>query len=271
MLHAIVTVACLVWFTPILQLLAAALRTNPDTAASGWWNIFVDPLITLDNFAAAATVMRLGSTVPATLAMSIPAVILTVLLAAYGGHALSRWDFRGKGIVYAALVGLMVVPPQVTLAPLVQLFSAVGLTGNPAAVWLWSLGFTLPFGVFLMRGYMASLPEELIEAAKVDGASELRVFFQIILPLSAPILASLGILQFLWTWNDLLTPLIFVGPASANAPITLQLANLLQSQSGGATNLLSAGSLIAVLVPLIVIVSLQRYFVAGITAGAVKG
>jgi alpha-glucoside transport system permease protein len=270
-LHIVVFAFCLAWFTPILQLLAASLRTNPDTASSGWWTIFLRPLITLDNFRSAASAMHLGTTIPATLAMTIPAVILTVLFSAYGGYALSRWKFAGARFFYAVLVALLVVPPQVTLTPLVQLFSAIGLTGNPAAVWIWQVGFTLPFGVFLMRGYMASLPEELLEAAKVDGAGEFRIFVQIVLPLSAPLLASLGILQFLWSWNDLLTPLIFVGPASGNAPITLQLSNMTQSLSGGVTNLLSAGSLVAVLVPLIVIISLQRYFVAGIAGGAVKG
>lgn len=270
-LNVVVFLFCAAWFTPIAQLIAAALRTSPDTASSGWWQIFTRPLLTLDNFADAARIMDLGTTIPATLAFTVPAVVLTVLLSAYGGYALARWRFKGSWIIYTLLVALLVVPPQVTLAPLVQLFRDADLIGNPATVWIWETGFTLPFGVFLLRGYMASLPEELFEAARMDGASEFRIFFTIALPLCVPILASLGILQFMWTWNDLLVPLTFIGATSNNAPVTLQLSNLVQAQSGGAINVLSAGSLIAIAIPLLVIISLQRYFVAGITGGAVKG
>jgi alpha-glucoside transport system permease protein len=270
LLHTVVFVVCAIWFTPILQILAMSLRTNPDTASSGWWNIFVNPLITLDNFSAAAKTMHLDETVLGTLSVTLPAVALTVLLSAIGGYALARWRFRGNLVVYGLLLGLLAIPPQLSFTPLIQLFSVLGLTGTPAAVWIFQVCYTLPFGIFLVRGYMHLIPTELFEAAEVDGASETRIFLQIVAPLAAPILVSLAILQFMWSWNDLLTPLIFMGVASDTAPITLELSGLAQQMSAGATNVLAAGSLIAILPPLLILIVLQRYFVAGITAGAVK-
>ncbi|MEV7692224.1 carbohydrate ABC transporter permease [Microbacterium sp. NPDC089189] len=270
LLHLTVLVVAMFWFTPILQLLAMSLRTTPDSAASGWWTIFAQPLITLDNFATAAGALRLESTLLATLALALPAAVVTVLLSAYGGYALSRWRFRGNLLVYGMLVALLAVPPQLSFSPLIQLFSAWGLTGTPIAVWIFQVGYTLPFGVFLVRGYMYTIPVELFEAASVDGASELRIFLRIVLPLAAPILVSLAILQFLWSWNDLLTPLIFIGISGSDAPVTVQLAGLAQQIVSNGTNVTAAGALISVLPPLLVLIVLQRYFVAGITGGAVK-
>jgi alpha-glucoside transport system permease protein len=266
----VVLLVTLFWFTPVLQLVAMSLRTTPDSASSGWWNIFTQPLITLDNFATAAEGLRLENTVLATLALALPAVAMTVLLSAYGGYALSRWKFRGNIVVYGILVAMLAVPPQLSFSPLIQLFSAWGLTGTPVAVWIFQVGYTLPFGVFLVRGYMYTIPTELFEAAAVDGASELRIFLRIVLPLAAPILVSLAILQFMWSWNDLLTPLIFIGVSGTEAPITVQLAGMAQQVMSNGTNQVAAGALISVLPPLLILIVLQRYFVAGITGGAVK-
>lgn len=270
LLHAVVLVVCAFWMTPILQIVAMSLRTTPDTASSGWWTIFVRPLITLDNFATAARVMDLDSTVLGTLAIALPATVMAVLLSAYGGYALSRWRFRGSLVVYGGILALLAIPPQVSFTPLIQLFSAVGLTGTPAAVWIFQVGYTLPFGVFLVRGFMYTIPNELFEAAMVDGASESRIFLRIVLPLAAPILVSLAILQFMWSWNDLLTPLIFVGVAGDATPITLELAGLANSSTSNGSATTAAGALIAILPPLVLLIALQRSFVAGITAGAVK-
>lgn len=270
LLHVVVLAVTVFWFTPVLQLLAMSLRTTPDSSSSGWWMIFVQPLLTADNFATAAAQLRLGDSLPATLAFSLPAVVLTVLLSAYGGYALSRWRFRGSLLVYGLIVAMLAVPPQLSFTPLIQLFSTFGLTGTPIAVWIFQIGYTLPFGVFLVRGYMYTIPTELFEAAAVDGASEMRIFLRIVLPLAAPILVSLAILQFLWSWNDLLTPLIFVGVTGDQSPVTVQLAGMAQQVTSNATNLVSAGALISVLPPLLVLILLQRYFVAGITGGAVK-
>jgi alpha-glucoside transport system permease protein len=270
LLHVVVLAITAVWFTPVLQLMAMSLRTTPDSASSGWWTIFTQPLITLDNFATAADSLRLESTLWATLAFALPATVVTVLLSAFGGYALSRWHFRGRLWVFGLIVALLAVPPQVSFSPLIQLLSAVGLTGTPIAVWIFQVGYTIPFGVFLVRGYMYTIPTELFEAAAVDGASELRIFLRIVLPLSAPILVSLAILQFLWSWNDLLAPLIFIGVSGAEVPVTVQLAGLAQQIASNGTNLTAAGALISVLPPLVILIVLQRYFVAGITGGAIK-
>ncbi|GAA1687677.1 carbohydrate ABC transporter permease [Microbacterium sediminicola] len=270
LLHIAVLVVTLFWFTPILEMIAMSLRTTPDSAASGWWTIFAQPLITLENYATAADTLRLDTTILATLSFALPATAITVLLSAYGGYVLSRWTFKGSIIVFGILVALLAVPPQVSFSPLIQLFSFLGITGTPAAVWIFQVFYTLPFGIYLMRGYMYTIPGELFEAASVDGASELRIFLRIVLPLSAPILVSLAILQFMWSWNDLLTPLIFVGVSGSTTPITLELAGIAQQITSNGTNVTAAGALISVLPPLVILIALQRYFVAGITGGALK-
>ncbi|TIH36610.1 carbohydrate ABC transporter permease [Subtercola vilae] len=269
--HVVIFVFCAVWFTPLLAMVATSLRTNPDTAAGGWWMIFVKPLVTLDNFTRASDLLELNTSLVSTLAIAVPSTILTVIISAFGAYALARMHFRGKAFVFILLVALLAIPPQLAITPLLQLFGHLGLGGSIATVWIWQVGFTVPFGIFLVRGYLFTLPEELIEAARIDGASEFRLFFQIVLPLITPILASLAILQFLWSWNDLLTPLVFMGVANHEAPITLQLASLFQTQSGLGQNSVAAGAFISVIVPLAVLIGLQRYFVAGITGGSLKG
>lgn len=271
-LHVVIVLVCIFWFTPVVQLAAVAFRTTPDSADSGWWTIVLHPLLTMDNYASGAQLLNLGTTIPSTLEMTLPAVVLAVLFSAYGGYVLAIYQFRGRTVVYGILVALMAVPPQLTYAPLVSLFSLVHLSGSIAAVWVFQVGYTIPFGVFLVRGFMHHIPTELLEAARVDGASDARIFIQVALPLMAPILASLGILQFMWSWNDLLTPLIFIGATSNAAPITLELAGLVQGVgTANQMNEVAAGAIIAILPPIVILVALQRYFVAGITGGAVKG
>jgi alpha-glucoside transport system permease protein len=270
-LHIVIVAVCALWFTPLLSMITTSVRTDPDAATSGWWMIFIKPLITLDNYTRAFDLMHLGSSIPATLAIAVPSTILTVLISAFGAYTLARLDFRGKTAVFILLVALLAIPPQLAITPLLQLFGQIGISGSIATVWIWQVGFTVPFGIFLIRGYLFTLPDELVEAARMDGATEFRIFFQIVLPLIKPILASLAILQFLWSWNDLLTPLVFMGVTSDSAPITLELASLFQSQSGLGRNSVAAGAFVSVIVPLVVLISLQRYFVAGITGGALKG
>lgn len=270
LLHVVVVVVCLWWFTPLAQLIVTGIRTVPDAATSGWWTILTRPLFTADNFGTAARLLRLENSLPATLAMALPAVALTIVLSAFGAFALSHYRFRGRLLVHGGLVALLAVPPQLTFSPLLDLFTAIGVIGTLPALWIFQVSYTLPFGVYLVRGFMAGVPEELTEAARLDGASDFRIFAQIVAPLAGPVLASLGILQFLWSWNDLLAPLIFMGTSGGNSPITLQLAGLVQSTSQNQTTSLAAGAVLATLPPLVVIVVLQRWFVSGITAGSVK-
>jgi alpha-glucoside transport system permease protein len=179
-------------------------------------------------------------------------------------------DVPGRLAKSLALVALLVVPPQVTIVPLLKLFIVLGLNGTVPAVWVYQIGFTIPFGIFLVRGFIASIPEELFESAILDGATVLQTFNLVVLPLCAPILASLAILQFLWSWNDLLIPLIFLGGSSLAAPITVAAAGI-ATTNGQDQTVLMAATLLSVLLPLVVLLTMQRYFVRGILGGAVKG
>jgi alpha-glucoside transport system permease protein len=179
-------------------------------------------------------------------------------------------NFVGRTVISLILVAMLVIPPQVTLVPMLKFFSAIGLQGTIPSVWIYQVGFTIPFGIFLIRGFIASIPEELFEAAAIDGASTFQTFRSIVAPLSLPVLASLAIMQFLWSWNDLLIPLLFLGGSDLEAPLTVQVAGLVQSNGEGEAVLMAA-TCVSILVPLIVLIALQRFFVRGVLGGAVKG
>jgi alpha-glucoside transport system permease protein len=269
-LHIIVFAFMVVWFTPVLGLFVSSVRTASDISSSGWWTAFVDPLFTGYNYQQAFAATGVGESMATSLAIAVPSTVMTTLISAIGAFALTRMRFRGQTIVSLLLVGLLVIPPQVTLVPLLQLFTAAGLNGTVPAVWIFQIGFHIPFGIFLVRGFMASMPGEIFEAALVDGASMLRIFRSIVLPLSLPILASLAIMQFLWSWNDLLVPLLFLGGTDLEPPMTVQVAGLVQ-ETGQGQSLLLASTVISTLLPLAVLIGMQRYFVRGILGGSVKG
>jgi alpha-glucoside transport system permease protein len=268
--HIIVGLFMVIWFTPILALFVSSIRTQTDNAATGWWVAFVKPLFTGFNYQQAMSTIGVGESIGTSLAIAIPVTILTTLISALGAYSLTRMRFWGRTTLSLVLVAMLVVPPQVTLVPMLKFFTLVGLTGTVPAVWIYQVGFTVPFGIFLIRGFMASIPEELFESASLDGAAPLRTFRSIVLPLSIPVMASLAIMQFLWSWNDLLIPLLFLGGSDLPAPITVQVAGLVQTTGQGEAQLMAA-TFISILLPLILIVSLQRYFVRGILGGAVKG
>lgn len=268
--HLIVVLFMVIWFTPILALFVSSIRTQTDNASSGWWVAFMKPLFTGFNYQQAMSVIGVGESIGTSIAIAIPVTILTTLISALGAYALTRMRFWGRTSLSLLLVAMLVVPPQVTLVPMLKFFNLVGLTGTVPAVWIYQVGFTVPFGIFLLRGFIASIPEELFESASLDGARPLRVFRSIVLPLSIPVMASLAIMQFLWSWNDLLIPLLFLGGSDLAAPITVEVAGLVQTTGQGEAQMMAA-TFISVLLPLILIVSLQRYFVRGILGGAVKG
>ena len=268
--HCAVLLLCVVWFTPILALLVTSFRTDGDASTSGWWTAFLTPRFILDNYVDAIRITGVGRSLVNSLAIALPTTLGTVIVSAVGAYSLAKMSFRGRILIFLALVGLQVLPPQVVLVPMLRLSNMLGLTGTFVPVWIFEMGLTVPFGVFLLRGFFAGIPSELSESARIDGASELRIFLQIILPLAGSVLASLAILQFLIAWNHLLTPLIFLGGSSSLAPLTVQVAGLVQTEGGG-LSLLTAATFISILVPLIVIVTLQKYFVRGVLGGAVKG
>jgi alpha-glucoside transport system permease protein len=268
--HIIVLALMVIWFIPVLGLFVSSVRTASDTASSGWWTAFIAPLFTGYNYQQAFAVTGVGQSMATSLAISIPVTVMTTLLSAIGAYALTTMSFRGRSVLSLLLVALLVVPPQVTLVPMLQFFNATGLSGTVPAVWIFQVGFHVPFGIFLVRGFIASIPGDVLEAAAIDGASALRIFRSIVLPLSLPVLASLAIMQFLWSWNDLLVPLLFLGGTDLAQPMTVQIAGLVQ-ETGQGQSLLLASTVVSTLLPLIILIGLQRYFVRGILGGAVKG
>jgi alpha-glucoside transport system permease protein len=203
-----------------------------------------------------------------SLLVTIPATILPILFAAFAGYAFAWLDFKGRFLLFALLVGLQVVPLQMTLVPISRLYAQLGLNGTFLGVWLFHTGFGLPYAIYLMRNFLGSLPNDLFEAAYIDGASHWTVFYRLVLPLAMPAIASLGIFQFLWVWNDLLVALVFLG--GTTPVMTYQISNMVTSLGAG-WHLLTAAAFLSMLLPMIVFFSLQRYFVRGMLAGAVKG
>ncbi len=203
-----------------------------------------------------------------SLIVTIPATFLPILLAAFAGYAFAWLDFKGRFLLFAVLVGLQVVPLQMTLVPISRIYAQLGLNGTFLGVWLFHTGFGMPYAIYLMRNFLGSLPRDLFESAYLDGASHWTVFRRLVIPLAMPAIASLGIFQFLWVWNDLLVALVFLG--GTTPVMTYQISNMVTSLGAG-WQLLTAAAFLSMLLPMIVFFSLQRYFVRGMLAGAVKG
>ncbi len=205
-----------------------------------------------------------------TLTVTIPATIIPILIAAFAAYALAWMDFAGRGFLIAMVVGLLVVPLQLALVPLLQLHNRVGIGQSFLGIWLAHTGFGLPLAVYLLRNYMVGLPRDIIESAKVDGATDFQVFTKIVLPLSFPALASFAIFQFLWTWNDLLIAKVFLPSNSESWVMTVKIADDLLGSRGGDWGILAAAAFISIAVPLVVFFAMQKYLVRGLLAGSVK-
>lgn len=268
--HAVVVTMIVVWFVPIVGLFVSSWRPQGEAASSGWWVVLFKPIFTAQNYQMAFEQLNTASSLVASLAIAVPTTVLVVFFSVLGAYALVRMNFVGRTALSLFLVALLVTPPQITLVPLLRLYYLTGLSGTLPGMWLYQTGSTVPFGIFLLRGFIASIPEELFESARLDGASELRTFRSIVLPLARPIMASLGILAFLWSWNDLLIPLLFMGGSPLAPPITVNLAGVAAQTAQGRGPLMAA-TFLSVVIPLILIISMQRHFVRGILGGAVKG
>ncbi|HVO41390.1 MAG TPA: ABC transporter permease subunit [Aggregatilineales bacterium] len=203
-----------------------------------------------------------------SLAVAIPSTFLPIIFAAFAAFAMSWLHFPGRQLMFALLVGLQIVPLQMTLIPISRLYAQLGLNGTFLGIWLFHTGFGLPYAIYLTRNFLGALPSELFEAAYLDGANHWQVFRQLAIPLSVPALASLGIFQFLWIWNDLLVALVFLG---AEHPVLTYSISTLVSSLGAGWHLLTAAAFISMLLPMFVFFALQRYFVRGLLAGSVKG
>ncbi len=203
-----------------------------------------------------------------SLFVTIPATILPILFASFAGYAFAWLDFKGRFLLFALLVGLQGVPLQMTLVPISRFYAQVGLNGTFLGVWLFHTGFGMPYAIYLMRNFLGTLPRDLFESAYLDGANHRTAFRQLVIPLAMPAIASLGIFQFLWVWNDLLVALVFLG--GTTPVMTYQISNMVTSLGSG-WQVLTAAAFLSMLLPMIVFFSLQRYFVRGMLAGAVKG
>ncbi len=204
-----------------------------------------------------------------TATVSIPATIIPILIAAFAAYALAWMDFPGRALLVAFVVALLVVPLQLALIPLLRFHNSLGIGKSYIGIWMAHTGFGLPLAIYLLRNYMVGLPKDIIENARVDGATDFQIFVKIILPLSLPALASFAIFQFLWTWNDLLVALVFLGSGNDQLVLTGTLVNLMGSR-GGDWEILSASAFVSIFVPLVVFFALQRYLVRGLLAGSVK-
>jgi alpha-glucoside transport system permease protein len=275
------------WTIPTFGLLVSSVRPEKDINATGWWTILENPNLTLENY---QNVLFLGSSVTPPLsqyffnsfAITIPAAIFPLTIAVFAAYALAWFDFKGKDFIFFSIFALQVIPLQMSLVPLLQLFAKgfmigedviippLGITGTYIPIWIAHTIFALPLAIFLMHNFLRQIPRELIEAARVDGAGWFSLFRQVVLPLSIPAIASFAIFQFLWVWNDLLVGLTFGGGVKDIAPLTVRLAEMVGTRGSG-WETLTAGAFVSMVVPLIVFFALQRYFVRGLLAGSVKG
>jgi alpha-glucoside transport system permease protein len=269
----VILLMCVAWIVPVIGLFVTSFREQDAVNERGWWTAIANPLDftqwTVSNYQQAWTDSRMGPAFINSFAVALPSTIIPIMLAAFAAYAFTFLEFPGRDWLFVFIVGLLVIPNQVALVPLLQFYGNIGLNGTFPAVWLAHAGFGMPLAIFILRNYMSTLPKAIVESAKVDGASHFAIFWRLIVPMSVPALAAFAIFQFLWVWNDLLVALLFLGQGE-NQVLTVALAGLLGGQGQG-WQLLTAGGIITIIVPLIVFVSLQRFFVRGMTAGAVKG
>jgi len=258
----------LFWLVPTIGLLLASLRSPADMSASGWWKVFSKPSqLTFDSYQKLLENSDITHSLVNTVLITVPATLLVVVIGALAGYAFAWMEFPGRDWWFLAVVGLLVVPVQVALIPVAELFGKIGLFGTVFGVVLFHTGYGLPFAVFLLRNFFAEIPRELLEAARLDGAGELRLFTRVVMPLGGPAIASLGIFQFLWVWNDMLVALVFT--KSGTQPITVALQTQVR-QFGNNIDVLAPGAFISMVIPLAVFFAFQRQFVSGVMAGAVK-
>ena len=267
-IHIALGIIALMWLAPTIGLLVTSFRPRTDIQATGWWETLSTLRFTTENYEAVLNAQGMLGAFVNNLIISIPSTLIPLTICSMAAYAFSWIKFPFRDSLFLLVVALLMVPVQIAFIPLLTLFRPFGITQGYIAIWLVHTAFALPFGIFLLRNFFITLPRDLIEAARIDGSSDIGIFRTIVVPLSVPAIAAYGIFQFLWVWNDLLMALVFV-QKSENFPMTRAVQNLL-SQYGTEWHLLAAGAFLLMVVPLVVFFSLQRYFVQGLLAGSVK-
>lgn len=273
---AVLIVLAIFWLIPTVGLFITSLRAKGEAQTSGWWDVLLNPFSQdwdLSSYATVLTENKLATSFISSLAVTIPATILPLLFAAYAAFGFTFLSFRGREFFFSVIIGLLVVPLQGALVPVLKMFisftdkTGIEISGQYAAAWFVHSAFAMPLAIYILRNYMMTIPNTLIEAARMDGASNFTIFWRLVLPISVPALASFAIFQFLWVWNDYLIAFVFIG--NERPVLTYTLLSML-GQYGEGWQAVAAGSFVSLSVPLLVFFSLQRYFIRGLTAGAVK-
>ncbi len=266
-LNVVLVIVGLLWLVPTIGLFITSILPLSALGTSGWWQIFSHPsLATWSNYSALFHNSGLLTALKTTAYIAVGNTVLVVVLGAMAGYAFAWLDFPGRDWAFVGVIGLLVVPLQMALIPMFRLYDKLGLFDTWYGIALFHTAFGLPFAIFLLRNFFIGLPKDILESARIDGASEVRIFLRLILPLGLPAIASLAIFQFLWTWNDLLVALTF---GQNTTPITVWIAGQLR-EFGSSLDIIAPASFISLVIPLAVFFAFQRYFVQGLLAGSVK-
>ena len=257
----------LLWLAPTFGLLITSLLSPADFSSEGWWQVFTEPgKLTWENYDAFFDNDALVDALWTTVLVAVGGTVLPIIIAALAGYAFAWLDFPGRDWLFILVIALLVVPLQMALIPMFKFYNTLGIFDTVLSLILFHTAFGLPFAIFLLRNFFIGIPKDLMEAARIDGASEIRIFLRLILPLGLPAIASLAIFQFLWTWNDLLVALTF---GRETQPITVAIFSQLR-QFGANIELIAPATFVSLVIPLAVFFAFQRYFVQGLLAGSVK-
>ena len=264
-LRIVLVVLGALWLVPTVGLFVTSILPQSSLATQGWWQVFSHPsLATWSNYDALFHNQGLIGALKTTAYIAVGNTALVVVLGAMAGYALAWLEFPGRDWLFIGIVGLLVVPLQMALIPMFKLYDTVGIYGSVLSIILFHVGFGLPFAIFLLRNFFVGIPKDILESARIDGASELLIFVRLMLPLGLPAIASLTIFQFLWTWNDLIVSLTF-----GVQPVTVWIFGQLR-EFGTSIDVIAPASFISLVIPLVVFFAFQRYFVQGLLAGSVK-
>jgi alpha-glucoside transport system permease protein len=265
--HFVLLAVGILWLVPTLGLFFTSLLAPEDFNDRGWWQVFSAPSkLTFENYDAVFQNDSIRTALLTTAIVAVGGTVLPILVAALAGYAFAWLDFPGRDWWFIGVIGLLVVPLQMALIPMFQLYNKIGIFDTRLSLILFHTAFGLPFAIFLLRNFFIGIPKDILESARIDGASEVRIFLRLILPLGLPAIASLAIFQFLWTWNDLLVALTF---GRSTQPITVAIFSQLR-QFGANIELIAPATFVSLAIPLVVFFAFQRYFVEGLLAGSVK-